>query len=35
MYNFTKFRAGHIFLQNRDRKNIKKIPSLDFSKKKG
>jgi hypothetical protein len=25
MYSFAKFRADHIFLQNRDRKNIKKF----------
>jgi hypothetical protein len=24
MYSFAKFRADHIFVQNRDRKNIKK-----------
>jgi hypothetical protein len=30
MYSFAKFRADHIFLQNRDRKNIKKFAHQRF-----
>jgi hypothetical protein len=29
MYRFTKFLADHIFLQNRDRKNIKKSRAME------
>jgi hypothetical protein len=29
MYRTAKFRADHIFLQNRNRKNVKKIPNSE------